>query len=442
MPFGANFTICPTLSESVLPPFGWEMPRRFVVLGRTRSSVSIPESGMSLPGAHELCTHLGQNKKKSQYKKFMEGAATHQLPQTELTARDVREGINEHYPSREFESFASGAAWEVSKYTHPYSTAEQSRYLVKRLTRYPLVKEFSLDELDENDRIKPPRNKETVIRAAERLRQEQDYLHRMYDAELPGLIPRQKIMTVAPRYEGQVGEVIAVQEWVRGYKRLDQIIPYLRSRYEGEDLEVKLEKLREQVESFVSITKYLYTREDENPDFSHAIPDISHLHNLVVDVQDGRVELKLVDTNFVLPVDSKEFAGYAFGMKARYWIVYMEHHFLGKPLKEIEKDPFHADDPDNIAKRVRKYLPEVSKGKIKKILYMLRIINAQQAGVEEVSNPFLEQIERIYQNLVAFVREEGTRKQDVKAGSEKPIKKSADAAPIPKTVPLPKKEAA
>jgi hypothetical protein len=375
--------------------------------------------------------------------KYIDGAAARQIPQAEPRAVHTREGIEEHYPSREFEAIAKGAAWEVSSYTHPNTDAEQERYLVKRLMSYRLIKEYSLDELDERDRAKPPRSKEVVIKAAERLRQEQEYLLRMYGAELPNLIPKQKIMTVAPKYEGQVGEVIAVQEWVRGYKRLDQIIPFLKRRYEGRDLEAKLKQLHEQVESFVNITKYLYTREDENPAFSHAIPDISHLWNLVVDVQDGRLELKLVDTNFVLPVDSKEFERYALGLKSRYWIIYMEHHFLGRSVKEIEKDPFHKNDPDKIAKRVRKYLPEVPQGRMLRILFMLKYVSAKQAGIKDAPKPFLEQVERIYNNLADFAKEEGTRRQEDKAEeSVKPAQKSANVEPVPITIPVQKKDAA
>ncbi len=310
----------------------------------------------------------------------------------------MRVGIEEHFESREFQKQGQGAAWEVKRYSHPHTDALQKRYLVKRLKGYPLVKEYRLEELDENDEIKPPRDEKVVRKAADRLRREQGYLKRLYGAELPGLIPQQKIMPIAPKKEGQVGEVIAVQEWIWGYQRLDQILPYLQGRYEGEDLENKYEKLREQVESFVNITKYLFTREDEDPDFSHAIPDISHLSNLVVDVQDGKLDLKLVDTNFVVPVDA-----------------------------------------DKVLKRTRKYLKKVPSGSAKRILYELRLISAKQAGVKEERSPFLEQIERVFDNVAAFVKEEETR---LKRDDEPVQEEVPKTEPVPVTILRPKQKVA
>jgi hypothetical protein len=359
--------------------------------------------------------------------------------QQPLQAADMRVGIEEHFESREFQKQGQGAAWEVKRYSHPHTDALQKRYLVKRLKGYPLVKEYRLEELDENDEIKPPRDEKVVRKAADRLRREQGYLKRLYGAELPGLIPQQKIMPIAPKKEGQVGEVIAVQEWIWGYQRLDQILPYLQGRYEGEDLENKYEKLREQVESFVNITKYLFTREDEDPDFSHAIPDISHLSNLVVDVQDGKLDLKLVDTNFVVPVDDEEFQGYRFATKARYWLIYMEHHFLGRSLKELSKDPFYKDDPDKVLKRTRKYLKKVPSGSAKRILYELRLISAKQAGVKEERSPFLEQIERVFDNVAAFVKEEETR---LKRDDEPVQEEVPKTEPVPVTILRPKQKVA
>ena len=286
----------------------------------------------------------------------MEGGAARKLP-----PKEIKSGVEGHYEDREFRSVGAGCVWDVFKFTGRESEKFSRDYVVKELRGYELIPYYH------------ERDERMVRYAADRLRRERNYLKRMYGKRLPNLLLREKIMSIPPKYEGQKGEVISVQERLGGYIRLDQILRDAKLHFKDEkEREVQLASIKEQLGVFVEITKQLLTREDEDSDFSHAIPEITHFDNLVVEIKEGKAILRLVDTNFVLPIEHPNSKKNQFETRSTYWLIYFEHHFLGRSLEDMAQDPVYKDNP--IFAGVMEYHPTLPLLETKSIPYELGIL--------------------------------------------------------------------
>jgi hypothetical protein len=277
-----------------------------------------------------------------------EGAAERTL------SKLYKEGIEDRYEQSDFESIGGGDAWDVKRYKDPRTGELSGEFVVKELYRYRLVPEFYDDRTrrpDDPVAMSDPETRKGLMenskrileKTADRLCRESDYLKRMYAARLPHLILDEKIMTVFPKNDRQRGEIISVQELVGEHLCLDRLDNLHKLIADEEKQENALASLKEQLAVFVEITKTLFTHEDEDPDFTHALPDISHFGNLVAERNNDDLVLRLIDTNYVMPVEHPKSQGVRHDAKILYWLLYMEVHILGKRLEELQDDPAYKD---------------------------------------------------------------------------------------------------
>lgn len=238
--------------------------------------------------------------------------------------KDIKPTGNSERKERKFQNAGSGSFWTVFNYTDRNIGKIQENLLAKKLRGHFLFPEYPNNE-------DPNFTKEV----AKYLRRERDHLQRSYNSELPDLIPDEKIITLPPKEGHPAGEIISVQEKIQDFKKLHQ--------FKIDDLNPEQqEELRTQIDTFIQITKNMVDAEDPvDPEFSHAIPDITHLGNLAVEMKDNRPIFKLFDTNYVVPMNSERAIEQNLLLRNSYWLFYIEHHILGRPVSELQADPFY-----------------------------------------------------------------------------------------------------
>jgi hypothetical protein len=217
----------------------------------------------------------------------------------------------------------------------------QDRYVAKRLKQHFLFPGYTDQD----------RTSESTNDVAKYLRRERDHLHRFYDSVLPDLMPDEKIMVLDPEVGHPAGEIMSLQE------KLGEHIPLYRLDI-AELTDEYQKEVRDQLEAFVQATKAMaVTRDEQDTEFSNAIPDITHLSNLALEAHGDHLRLRLFDTNYVLPVDCDRAISQHHLERCSYRLVWIEHHLLGKSLDEIGQDPFYSKN--GIIDLIKARLPEV-----------------------------------------------------------------------------------
>ncbi|MFH1611143.1 MAG: hypothetical protein ABIA83_00890 [Patescibacteria group bacterium] len=232
----------------------------------------------------------------------------------------------ESMSERQFLEPLEGSFWSVYEYSEPGEQEPQKKYVAKRLKQHFLFPRYSKQE----------RTVEETQEVANYLRRERDHLRRSYDKAMPNLIPKEKIVVLPSKEDHPSGEILSVQEKLNDYVELykldmDKLTPNER------------EEVRKQLDQFITITKSMISSADQqDPKFSNAIPDITHLSNLAIEQKDEKLLLRMYDTNYVLPVDSERAVVQHHLERCAYRLLYIEHHLLGRSLDELFKDPFYT----------------------------------------------------------------------------------------------------
>lgn len=235
----------------------------------------------------------------------------------------------ESRPERQFSEPKEGTFWEVFEYSEPGEQSFKEDYVAKRLKKHLVFDEYYKDDhertIEENQEI------------TKYLRRERDHLRRFYGDAMPDLIPKEKIVFLPPKEGHPAGEILSVQE------KLGDHIPIYQLRM-AELSSTEQKEIRDQLETFVSITKSMAdARDEQDPEFSKAIPDITHLSNLAVENKNGKILLRLFDTNYVLPVDNERALLQHHLERCAYRLFYIEHHLLGRTLDQLGKDTFYQN---------------------------------------------------------------------------------------------------
>lgn len=284
--------------------------------------------------------------------------------QTNRPAQDQDEQDIPKRHERKFEHRGSGAFWHVFDYTDRKTGEVRDDLVAKRLKNHFIFPDYG-----------PHRDPELTREVANYLRRERDHLHRSYDEELPNLIPKEKIIRLAPKGElHPAGTIISVQEKMKDFKTMD--------RFKIDSLEPEQrEKLLDQLETFIRITKAMVDADDpEDPEFSHAIPDLTHLGNLSVQMVDSEPVLRMFDTNYVVPLDSEYADEQHLLLRNSYWLYYLEHHMLGRSVQELQADPFYRKT--QLADTMAEFYPDVPEFNHKDVSGMFRLEGDAPVGIQ------------------------------------------------------------
>lgn len=252
-----------------------------------------------------------------------------------------KEPIEEKFPERSFDYIGTGSFWRVLEYgPKGESDFRKGKFVAKELRRgYPT------GELDRS-------NKALVENVAKRLRAERDFLRERFDSELPHLIPREKILCVPPDKHDSGWKVVSIQE------KLGRHMRFWGSDVLKEIPDHDRDRVLEELSRFVEIVKAMSTNEyTDNPDFNHAIPDITHLDNLYLVEEEDGFHIRLMDTNFVFPIDDPISRKHHSAERSGYTLLYLETHILGRSLDSFANDPFYARH--DLFHRVHENIPGV-----------------------------------------------------------------------------------
>ena len=262
--------------------------------------------------------------------------------------------IEQRYPEMRFQVYPDGSVWTVmDSYSRDVGTPVHEGHVLKVLSHGKEDQEGTPYRFD-------PTRLESLEKVATRLRREYEFLHSQYSEQLPDLFVQQGIIVLPWSREEQMslgetradgtiqsGEVAMLQERIPEDKQL-KVWDFLMDKQQhvrrGDFTAEDAAEIERQLTVFLEITKQLpYTTHPEFPEFDHAIPDIAHSGNLIVDVQAKPPALRLVDTNFVLPVTDDLSRSKNLWKRLCWQMMNIEHEVLGKTDADLKHEKFYTD---------------------------------------------------------------------------------------------------
>jgi len=119
---------------------------------------------------------------------------------------------------------------------------------------------------------------------------------------------------------------------------------------------------------------------------------------------------RLFDTNYVVSLDSQRAVDQNMLLRNSYWLFYIEHHFLGRPIEELRADPFYRKS--DMADTIIQYYPDVPLFNPKEIsdLFHLRdgmpvhaFLEKKREQAQDINNAKLERLKAILLQTISQV---------------------------------------